>query len=124
MEESYEIQKYIPLSEATYYIMLTLIEPMHGYALMQKVKEMSGELVEIGPGTLYGAFSTLEKEGLISMVSQEHRRKSYILTDKGKQVLAAQIRRIQIMAELGEKLLSRLEDYEHRSRNDANNTQS
>jgi len=101
--------KYLPLTEATYYIMLTLIEPMHGYALMQKVQEMSQGLVEIGPGTLYGAFSTLEKEGLIRMVSQEHRRKSYILTPKGKQVLAAQIRRLQIMTGLGEARLNALE---------------
>jgi DNA-binding PadR family transcriptional regulator len=101
--------KYLPLTEATYYIMLSLLEPMHGYALMQKVQEMSQGSVEIGPGTLYGAFSTLEKEGLIKMIGQENRRKSYLLTPKGKQVLAAQICRLQIMTALGETRLNALE---------------
>jgi DNA-binding PadR family transcriptional regulator len=101
-----DIQKYLPLTEATYYILLILNEPNHGYAVMQQVQEISKGLVEIGPGTLYGAFSTLEKEGLIEMVKHENRRKSYVLTPKGKQVLEAQIERLMIMTDLGEKLLS------------------
>ena len=82
-----EANKYLPLTEATYYIMLSLIEPLHGYGVMQKVKEISQGTVSVGPGTLYGAFSTLEKEKLIIKVTEEDRRKSYVLTPKGKQVL-------------------------------------
>ncbi len=63
-------KKYLPLSESTYYIMLTLVEPLHGYGVMQKVQEISQGTVTIGPGTLYGAFSTLEKEKLIVMVRE------------------------------------------------------
>ena len=99
------IQKYLPLTEATYYILLTLREPLHGYAVMQRIQEMSHGTVEIGPGTLYGAFTTLEKEGLIEMVKHENRRKSYLLTPKGKQTLIAQIERLQIMAHLGREVL-------------------
>ena len=51
--------KYLPLSEATYYVLAALQEPLHGYALMQKVEAMSEGNVVIGPGTLYGAFSAL-----------------------------------------------------------------
>ena len=109
MAKSNDIQKYLPLTEATYYILLILKEPNHGYAVMQQVQEISKGLVEIGPGTLYGAFSTLEKEGLIEMVKHENRRKSYVLTPKGKQVLVAQIERLMIMTHLGEKLLSDFE---------------
>jgi DNA-binding PadR family transcriptional regulator len=105
MAHSNEIQKYLPLTEATYYILLILKEPNHGYAVMQQVQEISKGLVEIGPGTLYGAFSTLEKEGLIEMVKHENRRKSYLLTTKGKRVLVAQIERLTIMAHLGEEML-------------------
>jgi DNA-binding PadR family transcriptional regulator len=109
MAKSNDIQKYLPLTEATYYILLILKEPNHGYAVMQQVHEISKGLVEIGPGTLYGAFSTLEKEGLIEMVKHENRRKSYVLTPKGKQVLEAHIERLMIMADLGEKLLCDLD---------------
>jgi hypothetical protein len=50
---------------------------MHGYAIMQYVDEISQGMVKLGPGTLYGAFSTLEKEGLIKMVSEENRRQCF-----------------------------------------------
>ncbi len=102
------ITKYLPLTEATYYILVALVEPLHGYGIMQKVEGMSEGTVSIGPGTMYGAFTTLEKEGLITMVKEEDRRKSYSLTDKGKQVLAEQIRRLEIMNKNGQVVLPRL----------------
>ena len=82
-----QFTKYLPLTESTTYILMALAEPLHGYALMQKVEEMSQGTVKIGPGTLYGAFSRLEKEGLIKMIKEEERRKSYALTDKGREGL-------------------------------------
>ena len=95
------VDKYLPLSEATYYIMLTLAETLHGYGVMQKVAEISNGEVKIGPGTLYGAFINLEKEGLITKVGEEERRKSYALTQKGKMVLLRQIERLVIMSRNG-----------------------
>jgi DNA-binding PadR family transcriptional regulator len=92
-----DFSKYLPLPEATYYILVALDEPLHGYAIMQKVEAMSEGTVVIGPGTLYGAFSTLEKQGLIAMVKEEARRKYYALTERGREVLAEQLRRLQIM---------------------------
>ena len=92
-----DINKYLPLTEATYYIMLSLTEPLHGYGVMQKVEQISQGTVSVGPGTLYGAFSTLEKEKLILKIKEEDRRKSYVLTPKGKQVLLGQIERLEIM---------------------------
>ncbi|MCK5314459.1 MAG: helix-turn-helix transcriptional regulator [Anaerolineales bacterium] len=89
--------KYLPLTEATYYIMLSLIEPLHGYGVMQKVETISQGTVRVGPGTLYGVFSNLEKEKLIVKVTEEERRKCYALTLKGKQVLLRQIERLEIM---------------------------
>lgn len=107
------INKYLPLTEATYYIMLSLVEPLHGYGVMQKVKEISQETVKVGPGTLYGVFSTLEKEGLIVKVREEERRKCYTLTPKGQRVLISQIDRLEIMnangAPIREHLLNSLD---------------
>jgi DNA-binding PadR family transcriptional regulator len=100
--------KYLPLSESTYYILLSLVEPLHGYGVMQKVETTSGGKVTIGPGTLYGAFSTLEKEGLINMVKEEERRKSYTLTEKGRAILKEQIARLEIMANNGRAIRSKL----------------
>ncbi|MDO8311047.1 MAG: PadR family transcriptional regulator [Sideroxyarcus sp.] len=100
--------KYIPLSEASYYVLVVLTEPLHGYVIMQKVETISEGTVTIGPGTLYGAFSTLEKQGLIVKVKEEERRKSYALTELGKLVLAEQIRRLAIMLNNGQNALKLL----------------
>jgi DNA-binding PadR family transcriptional regulator len=96
-----EINKYLPLTESTYYILLALVEPMHGYGVMQKVESLSEGTVKIGPGTLYGAFQALEKEALIVKVGEEERRKIYALTDKGREVLKYQINRLVIMVRSG-----------------------
>ena len=95
------INKYLPLSESSAYILLALSKPLHGYGVMQKVEAMSDRTVTIGPGTLYGAFSTMENEGLIIKIGEEDRRKLYTLTEKGKQVLKEHIRRIEILLQNG-----------------------
>ncbi len=95
------ISKYLPLTESTAYILLVLSDPLHGYGVMQKVEALSENTVKIGAGTLYGAFSTLGKEGLIVKVGEEGRRKVYTLTDKGKQVLKEHIRRSEILVKNG-----------------------
>jgi DNA-binding PadR family transcriptional regulator len=101
MTKKDEFSKYLPLTEATYYIMLSLVKPQHGYAVMQTVETMSLGTVKVGPGTLYGVFATLEKEKIIAKVKEEDRRKVYTLTPKGKKILVAQIRRLEIMTHNG-----------------------
>jgi DNA-binding PadR family transcriptional regulator len=93
----HKIEKYLPLTESTAYTLLALAEPLHGYGVMQKVEAMSQGTVKIGPGTLYGAFTTLESEGLIVKVGENDRRKTYALTDKGRALIKEHIRRAAIM---------------------------
>jgi DNA-binding PadR family transcriptional regulator len=102
------IEKYLPLTEATCYIMLALVEPLHGYGVMQKVSTLSGGIVELGAGTLYGVLTSLEKEKLIVMLREEERRKIYTLTPRGREVLKAQIERLKIMMDNGQQVLPRL----------------
>ncbi len=99
--------KYLPLSEATFYIMLMLVEPKHGYSVMQEVEALTEGQVKIGPGTIYGAFSTLESEGLLEMVGEEARRKIYTLTGKGHGVLQRQLERLELMVHNGHEVLRR-----------------
>jgi DNA-binding PadR family transcriptional regulator len=94
--------KYLPLTEATYYILLALVAPKHGYAVMQEAEEISGGTLRLAPGTLYGAFTTLEAGKLITMVGKEGRRKIYQITDTGRGVLQEQIRRLKIMLQSAE----------------------
>ena len=108
MTKQDETRKYLPLSEATYYIMMALVEPLHGYAVMQKIERVSQGTVRVGPGTLYGVFDNLEASGLIEMVKEEDRRKSYALTAKGREVLLSQIKRLEIMTSVGSAVVNRL----------------
>jgi DNA-binding PadR family transcriptional regulator len=99
------ISRYLPLTESTCCIMLALTLPLHGYGVMQRVEEVSGGEVRIGPGTLYGALQALEKEGLIVRAGEQDRRKSYVLTPVGREVLAAQIARLETIVKAGRSAL-------------------
>jgi len=95
------------LTEAVYYILLSLFSPMHGYGIMQNVKALSDERVNLGAGTLYGAINTLiEKNWIVSVKSEEPtRKKEYQITDLGKSILAGEITRLEELLENGRKLL-------------------
>jgi DNA-binding PadR family transcriptional regulator len=101
MNDQEQINQYLPLTESTYYILLALAAPLHGYGVMQKVETLSEGTVKIGPGTLYGAFQALEKVALIIKIGEEERRKIYTLTNRGRAVLNEQLRRLEIMVRSG-----------------------
>lgn len=103
--ENSDINHYLPLTEPAYFTMLALVEPSHGYAIMQQAKTLSAGLVKLGPGTLYGILAYLEKEKLIIKIKEERRRKVYTLTLMGKKVLEQQMKRYGLMAQQGEQLL-------------------
>ncbi|HEU5436652.1 MAG TPA: PadR family transcriptional regulator [Telluria sp.] len=96
-----DFARLLPLSEATYYVLVALDEPLHGYAVMQKVEKISEGSVTIGAGTLYGVFTALEKQGLIVKEREEERRKIYALTAQGRALLREQVRRLAIMVKNG-----------------------
>ncbi|PKR84493.1 PadR family transcriptional regulator [Heyndrickxia camelliae] len=93
------IKKYLPLTQTTYYILISLTSPLHGYGIMQKVEELSAGEVSLGPGTLYGALGKLEKDGLIKKISEEEneRRKSYILTEIGMEISRREFERLKTL---------------------------
>lgn len=98
--------KNLPLTETTYYILLALLEPSHGYLIMQKVDELSNQQVKIAAGTLYGAIENLLKQNLIQSVkSEDSRRKVYVITQKGKEVLQLDFERMNHMISITKGLL-------------------
>ncbi len=86
---------YVPMTETGFYILFCLREEMHGYNIGQKVKMMTGGEITISPGTMYGTLSKMEKDGLISFVREEEKRKLYIITELGREVLDIELRRIE-----------------------------
>lgn len=96
--------KNLPLTETVYYVLLALTEPSHGYAIMQKVEELSDGQVRLAAGTMYGAIENLLKKKLItSLPSNDPRRKIYVISDLGKKVLYADYKRILNMIAVTEK---------------------
>jgi DNA-binding PadR family transcriptional regulator len=95
----------IPLTEATYYVLVSLAEPRHGYAIMQNVAIISGQPAKLGPGTLYGALTNLLKQGLIERVGEQElegeRRKVYALTELGRTVVVMEIDRLESLVRIG-----------------------
>ncbi len=97
----------LALTEATYYILLSLVSPRHGYGIMQLTEELSGGRVRLAAGTLYGALNALCAKGwIIQLPSEdESRRKGYRLTEKGRQVLEREVARLRELADNGERIL-------------------
>ena len=95
------------LTEATYYILLSLHRPRHGYGIMQQTEELSGGRVRLAAGTLYGALNTLCDKGWIVLKTSEEdsRRKEYALTDKGKEALESELDRLRELVDNGESVL-------------------
>ena len=93
-----------PMTEAMYYVLLALINPNHGYSLMNEIKEVSNGRVNMGPGTLYGVLKRIQKEGLIQLKEDDGRKKVYSITESGGRALQEEYNRLLTMVADGEVL--------------------
>lgn len=95
------------LTEAVYYILLSLMKPMHGYGIMQNVEQLSNGRVKLAAGTLYGAINTLlEKGWIVSLpIEKDSRKKEYQITEQGKQTLEIELIRLRELIENGNRIL-------------------
>ncbi len=93
--------KKLPLTETTYYVLLALLKPAHGYVIMQEVEELSKGTVKMAAGTMYGAIENLLKLKYIKQIdSEDSRRKVYTITDEGKSILKQQFERYEHMIQI------------------------
>ena len=97
----------IALTESTYYILLSLVAPQHGYGIMQQAEELSKGRVRLAAGTLYGALSAMVDKGWIEQLPVESgsRKKEYQLTERGRSVLQNEVARLRELADNGEPVL-------------------
>jgi len=104
-----ENQERGPLTETVFYVLLALHEPMHGYGIMQRAGEMSGGRVTIGPGTLYGALTTLVEKGWIAPLDGDSgdRKKQYVITEAGRTVVHAELARLEELLATGRRIAER-----------------
>ena len=96
--------KELPLTEAVYYILLSLRHENHGYGIIQEVDDLTKGRVKLGPGTLYGAMQTMEKKGWITVISQDEasrKKKDYLITDLGRGIFGEETERLNELIENG-----------------------
>lgn len=95
------------LTEAVYYILLSLYEPLHGYGIIQNAKKMSNERVQLAAGTLYGAINTLlERQWIRALPGESNsRKKEYVITDRGKLAVEQEITRLRELLHNGEQVI-------------------
>ena len=95
------------LTEAVFYILLSLHTPMHGYRIMQTVRELSNGRVDLGAGTLYGAINTLLEKKWIKPVAGEldSRKKEYRITELGKSIASAELKRLEELLQTGTRIV-------------------
>ena len=94
------------LTEVTFYILLSLFTPKHGYAIMQFIEEKTGGRLSLGAGTLYGALNTLEEKGWISLYGENSgRKKEYLITALGKEVAKKELARLRELTQTAAEIM-------------------
>ena len=88
-------EKFQTLTEQMFYILLCLREECCGMDIMDRVRNMTGGQVAVGPGTLYHLLDEFCEEGMIRETACEGRKRSYLLTERGKAALEAEKRRLE-----------------------------
>lgn len=73
--------------------------PKHGHAMLLDIEAFAGR--HLGPGTLYGALTILERAGYVEALPPDGRRRPYRLTDRGRRVLAERLRGLSDAVQTG-----------------------
>jgi DNA-binding PadR family transcriptional regulator len=96
-----------PLTETIFYVLLVLGAPLHGYGIMQRVNELTAGRVALGAGTLYGALTNLTEKGWIKPLpgGADERKKEYVITGAGRDVVAGELERLEELLLNGRRLV-------------------
>jgi DNA-binding PadR family transcriptional regulator len=90
------------LTEPMYYILMSLLRERCGVDIMEAVNKISNGRVRVGPGTLYTLLGKFEKEEMIKETEVQGRKRSYIITEKGREILLEEYKRLITMVKDGE----------------------
>ena len=94
------------LTEVTFYILLSLYTPKHGYAVMQFIEEKTGGRLSLGAGTLYGALNTLEDKGwIVPHGGDGGRKKEYSITALGREIAEKELARLQELTKTAAEII-------------------
>ena len=92
-------EKFKTLTEQMFYVLLCLKSECCGMDILDRVPAMTGGRVQVGSGTLYNLLEQFLDSGYIRETRVEGRRRSYLLTDEGQEMLDREYRRICAQAQ-------------------------
>ncbi len=101
--------KYKPLTESTYYVMIAFLYEKHGYAIKMFLEDKTHGRISLGPGTLYGIINKLNEKNYLTPIEDDEndKRNSYELTAEGKEVLKNEYERIKEIYTFGERFIDK-----------------
>ena len=88
-------ERFKTLTEQMYYILLCLHRECRGVDILEMVRTLTAGRVSIGSGTLYDLLEQFVAGGMIRETKAEGRRRSYIITEKGLEMLEREYQRLQ-----------------------------
>ncbi len=98
-------KRFIPMSETMFFILFSLRQERHGYGIMQYVEILTNNRITLGAGTIYQSLTKLEHDGLIVATQEIDRKKNYLITDIGNEILHEEARRISELYKIAEELV-------------------
>lgn len=101
------------LTEVTFYILLALYLPRHGYAVMQFIEEKTGGRLSLGAGTLYGGLNSLQEKGWIAPCGEgRERKKEFIITPLGREMAEKELARLKELTAIAADIIGGVHDGE------------
>ena len=98
-------EKFQTLTEQMFYILLCLKDECCGMDIMNRVEQLTYGRVRVGPGTLYNLLEQFNRADFIRETKVEGRRRSYILTDRGRALLQEEYDRVRVLARDYERMM-------------------
>jgi transcriptional regulator, PadR family len=102
------------LTETTFFVLLALYRPNHGYGIMQFIEQETHGRLSLGAGTLYGAINALLKKGWIAPYGdeQDSRKKLYLITEEGRKVAENELKRLNSLCGIARRIIEGSEEDE------------
>jgi DNA-binding PadR family transcriptional regulator len=96
------------LPDLAYLILAALVRPLHGYAIMEELAQMTDGTTRVGPASLYTTLKKLLDAGFITLLSDADNKKTYTLTRRGVTTLQIESEKRRRLADYGETALNLL----------------
>ena len=93
------------LTEVTFFILLSLYTPKHGYAIMQFIENKTSGRLSLGAGTLYGALTALQEKDWIAPYGNSERKKEYKITELGKEIAERELLRLRELEQIAAEIV-------------------